>query len=106
MSAIPPMIAALELRNVQAWYGQQRVLHGIDLRVDQGEVVALLGPGGCGRTSVLRAIQGLTDSCTGSIRIGSAESVGKLTTRAVVQSIFLVIVLDAIFSIIFSFIGI
>ena len=37
---------------------------------------------------------------------GSAESVGKLTTRAVVQSIFLVIVLDAIFSIIFSFIGI
>ena len=45
--------------------------------------------------------------CYNGLKVeGSAESVGKLTTRAVVQSIFLVIVLDAIFSIIFSFIGI
>jgi len=45
--------------------------------------------------------------CFNGLKVGgSAESVGKMTTRAVVQSIFLVIVIDAIFSVIFSFIGI
>ena len=69
------MTAALELIDLKAWYGQTAVLHGIDLRVDRGEVVALIGPGGCGRTSVLRAVLGLTHTRSGSIRIDGAQTI-------------------------------
>jgi branched-chain amino acid transport system ATP-binding protein len=49
----------LELRQVTAAYGQVRVLHGVDLRVEQGELVALLGANGAGKTTLLRCISRL-----------------------------------------------
>jgi branched-chain amino acid transport system ATP-binding protein len=49
----------LELTNVYARYGQVRAIHGISLRVDDGEVVALLGANGAGKTTTLRAISGV-----------------------------------------------
>jgi len=48
----------LELRGVAARYGPLQALHGIDLSVDQGEVVAVLGANGAGKTTTLRAISG------------------------------------------------
>ena len=57
----------LELRGVEVSYGAVEAVRGIDLRVDQGEVVALIGPNGAGKTSTLRAISGLAPS-RGSIR--------------------------------------
>src|SRR3981081_3165209 len=48
----------LELRDVEARYGQIRALHGISLTVDEGEVVALLGANGAGKTTTLRAVSG------------------------------------------------
>src|SRR3546814_14891068 len=65
---------ALELNNVQAWYGESHVLHGVNLNVAQGEVVTLLGRNGSGRTTTLRAILGLTGSRQGSIRIQGPEA--------------------------------
>jgi branched-chain amino acid transport system ATP-binding protein len=52
-------MSLLELRGVTGGYGQSRVLHGIDLVVDEGEVVVVLGANGAGKTSTLRAISGL-----------------------------------------------
>jgi branched-chain amino acid transport system ATP-binding protein len=49
----------LELTDVHARYGQVRALHGISLKVDEGEVVALLGANGAGKTTTLRAISGV-----------------------------------------------
>src|SRR3546814_5891166 len=72
---------ALELNNVQAWYGESHVLHGVNLTVAQGEVVTLLGRNGSGRTTTLRAILGLTGSRKGTIRIQGTESIGLLTYR-------------------------
>ena len=46
---------ALEIKNLQAWYGESHVLHGVDMVVQPGEVVTLLGRNGAGRTSTLRA---------------------------------------------------
>ena len=54
------MTAALEIKGLNAWYGESHILHGIDLTVNQGEVVTLLGRNGAGRTTTLRAILGLT----------------------------------------------
>ena len=60
---------ALEIQGLQAWYGESHVLHGVDMVVQPGEVVTLLGRNGAGRTSTLRAIMGLTGSRQGSIKV-------------------------------------
>src|ERR671932_1692788 len=52
------MTALLELRDVEARYGQIRALHGVSLRVDAGEIVSVLGANGAGKTTTLRAISG------------------------------------------------
>jgi branched-chain amino acid transport system ATP-binding protein len=66
---------ALEISDLQAWYGESHVLHGVNLTVSQGEVVTLLGRNGSGRTTTLRAMLGLTGSRQGSIRIHGTESI-------------------------------
>ena len=60
---------ALEISGLQAWYGESHILHGVDMRVGQGEVVTLLGRNGAGRTTTLRAILGLTGSRLSLIHI-------------------------------------
>ena len=67
---------ALEIQDLHAWYGESHVLHGVNLRVDHGEVICLLGRNGAGRTSTLRAIMGLTGKRTGSIRVNGTELIG------------------------------
>ena len=71
----------LEIRDLQAWYGESHVLHGVDLHVDEGEVVTLLGRNGAGRTSTMRAIMGLTGRRTGSIRVRGTETIAMSTHR-------------------------
>lgn len=70
---------ALEIKDLNAWYGESHVLHGINLQVGKGEVVCLLGRNGAGRTSTLRAILGLTGTAKGSIKVDGVEVIGKQT---------------------------
>jgi len=56
----------LNVRNLQAYYGKSHVLHGVDLNVQQGEIVSLLGRNGVGRSTTAKAIIGLVE-CTGEI---------------------------------------
>ena len=65
----------LKIANLQAWYGESHILHGVELTVQEGEVVTLLGRNGAGRTTTLRAIMGLVGSRTGSVRIDGSETV-------------------------------
>jgi branched-chain amino acid transport system ATP-binding protein len=71
----------LEVSNLQGWYGESHVLHGVDFHVDEGEVVTLLGRNGAGRTSTMRAIMGLIGRRTGSIKVRGVETVGMATHR-------------------------
>jgi branched-chain amino acid transport system ATP-binding protein len=73
------MTIALEIKNLEAWYGESHILHGINFEVNQGEVVTLLGRNGAGRTTTLRAILGLTDKRTGSIKINGVETTNLMT---------------------------
>ena len=75
------MTAALEIKNLQAWYGESHVLHGVDIVVQPGEVVTLLGRNGAGRTTTLRAIMGLTGARKGSIKVNGVETIGMPTHR-------------------------
>ena len=57
----------LDIRGIDTYYGLGHILHGLSLRVDEGEVVALLGRNGAGKTTTLRSITGLTPPRTGEI---------------------------------------
>jgi branched-chain amino acid transport system ATP-binding protein len=65
----------LRLMDVHAWYGESHILHGIDLTVNKGEVVTLLGRNGSGRTTTLKAVMGLVGRRSGSIMINGTQAV-------------------------------
>ena len=65
----------LVIDDLHAWYGESHVLHGVNMRVNEGEVVALLGRNGAGRTTTMRAIVGLTGTRKGSIKIRGEETI-------------------------------
>ena len=71
----------LRIRDLHAFYGESHILHGMDLRVNRGECVSLLGRNGAGRTSTLRAILGLTGKRTGSIMLNGRETIAMTTHR-------------------------
>lgn len=66
----------LAIRDLEAWYGESHVLHGVSIEVREGEVVTLLGRNGAGKTTTLRAIMGLVGRRSGSIRFEGQEVIG------------------------------
>ena len=72
---------ALEISNLEAWYGESHVLHGVDIVVQPGEVVTLLGRNGAGRTTTMRAVMGLTGARKGSVKINGVETIHMPTHR-------------------------
>ena len=70
------MTPFLEVKDLQGWYGESHVLHGVDLSVRKGEVVTLLGRNGAGRTSTLKSVLGLVGKRTGSIQVNGIETIG------------------------------
>ena len=70
---MPEIAALLTIKDLQAWYGESHVLHGVDFEVRPGEVVTLLGRNGVGKTTTLKAIMGIVESRTGSVRFEGTE---------------------------------
>ena len=73
--------ALLSVTNLQAWYGESHILHGVDFEIQRGELITLLGRNGAGRTTTLKAMLGLTGNRTGSIKIDGKEAVGLPTHK-------------------------
>jgi branched-chain amino acid transport system ATP-binding protein len=73
----------LELKGLEAGYGSLQILHGIDLKVDRGEIVAILGANGAGKTTTLRAISGLIGTRKGSIFFNGSDVTGTRSDRMV-----------------------
>jgi len=65
----------LKVANLEAWYGESHILHGVELAVQEGEVVTILGRNGAGRTTTLRSIMGMVGARTGSVLIDGVETV-------------------------------
>ncbi|MDR3493213.1 MAG: ABC transporter ATP-binding protein [Ancalomicrobiaceae bacterium] len=69
-------MSMLEITNLNAYYGESHVLHGVDMSVDAGEVVTLIGRNGAGKTTLLKSIIGDIPHRTGSIRFDGTEILG------------------------------
>ena len=76
--------ALLAVSDLQAWYGESHVLHGVSFEVPAGEVVTLLGRNGAGKTTTLKAIIGIIERRSGSIRFKDAETIG-LPSRTIAR---------------------
>ena len=73
--------ALLSVRDLEAWYGESHVLHGVTFEVAEGEVVTLLGRNGAGKTTTMRSIMGMVARRRGSIRYRGREIVAEPSNR-------------------------
>jgi branched-chain amino acid transport system ATP-binding protein len=71
----------LEVRGLNAWYGESHILHGVDFEVGEGELVTLLGRNGAGKTTTLKSIMGMVGRRQGSIKLRGTETVGLSSNR-------------------------
>ncbi len=67
----------LRVEGLHAWYGASHVLQGIDLHVERGEIVCLVGRNGAGKTTTLRAVMGLVGRSAGRVRFDGTELLGR-----------------------------
>jgi branched-chain amino acid transport system ATP-binding protein len=70
--------AVLQIDDLHGFYGESHILHGLSLEVAAGEVVAIIGRNGAGKTTTMRAIMGLLERRTGSIKVKGQETVAAL----------------------------
>ncbi|MBS4046289.1 MAG: ABC transporter ATP-binding protein [Alphaproteobacteria bacterium] len=63
----------LAVSDLNAWYGESHILHGMKFEVNKGEVVTLLGRNGAGKTTTMKAVMGMIPSRKGSVKFGSEE---------------------------------
>jgi len=71
---MPEPAEILRITGLHAWYGESHILHGVDLAVNRGEVVTLLGRNGAGRTTTLKSILGMVGRRSGSIAVNGTET--------------------------------
>src|SRR5262245_15976747 len=67
----------LAVKDLQAWYGESHILHGVKFDVREGEVVTLLGRNGAGKTTTLKSIMGIVSKRTGSVVFKGEELIGR-----------------------------
>ncbi|NTF40865.1 ABC transporter ATP-binding protein [Rhizobium rhizogenes] len=67
------MAALLKVQGLNAWYGESHILHGVDMRVGEGETVTILGRNGVGKTTTLRTIVGIVRARKGRIAFAGAD---------------------------------
>jgi branched-chain amino acid transport system ATP-binding protein len=77
---LSPM-SLLTVEELEAWYGESHVLHGVNFVVRPGEVVTLLGRNGAGKTTTLKAIMGIVTKRTGSVRYEGTELIALTSDR-------------------------
>jgi branched-chain amino acid transport system ATP-binding protein len=71
----------LAVQNLEAWYGESHILHGVNFNVSAGEVVTLLGRNGAGKTTTLKSIMGIIGKRTGSVRFNRTEIIRATSDR-------------------------
>jgi branched-chain amino acid transport system ATP-binding protein len=73
--------ALLAARELNAWYGESHILHGVDFEIAAGEVVTLLGRNGAGKTTTLKSVMGMVERRSGSVLYQGLETIGLPSNR-------------------------
>jgi branched-chain amino acid transport system ATP-binding protein len=71
----------LEIKDLNAWYGESHILHGVDLNVQEGEVVTLLGRNGAGKTTTMKSIMGLVPRREGHVTFKGTDTIAMLPNQ-------------------------
>lgn len=79
-----PSVALLEASRIVAGYGETEILHGVSVTVDNGEIVTVIGPNGCGKSTLMKAIVGLVQVRTGTV-IFRGEDISSLPPQQIVR---------------------
>src|SRR6476646_11470317 len=66
-------VQVLSVSDLQAWYGESHILHGINFHVNEGEVVTLLGRNGAGKTTTLKSVMGIIGKRSGAIQFNNED---------------------------------
>ncbi|MGA8612324.1 MAG: ABC transporter ATP-binding protein [Xanthobacteraceae bacterium] len=82
---MPETQALLAVNELQAWYGESHILHGVTFDVYAGEVVTLLGRNGVGKTTTLKSIMGMVEQRSGSVRVDGRELI-RLSSDAIARA--------------------
>jgi|TARA_B100000287_G_scaffold39535_3_gene36104 ABC-type branched-subunit amino acid transport system ATPase component len=91
------MTKALEIKSLEGGYGSVQILYGIDLYVDEGEFVTVIGPNGCGKSTFIKTIFGIATHYSGEIRYRGKDVSGLRTDQLVNHGIAYVPQVDNVF---------
>ena len=91
------MSRVLEITNLEGGYGSVQILHGIDMYVDEGEFVTIIGPNGCGKSTLIKTIFGIATYYSGGVQYRSTEVSGWRTDQLVNHGIAYVPQVDNVF---------
>jgi branched-chain amino acid transport system ATP-binding protein len=78
LDAVAPLLA---VRDLQAWYGESHILHGVNFDVREGEVVTLVGRNGAGKTTTLKSVMGMVEHRTGSVMFRGKELIRRASDQ-------------------------
>jgi branched-chain amino acid transport system ATP-binding protein len=78
LDAVAPLLA---VRDLQAWYGESHILHGVNFDVREGEVVTLVGRNGAGKTTTLKSVMGMVEHRTGSVTFRGKELIRRASDQ-------------------------
>ena len=78
-------MALLEARDIVAGYGETEILHGVSITVDTGEIVTIIGPNGCGKSTLMKSVIGLVNVGSGSVMFRGNE-ISNMPPERIVRS--------------------
>ena len=81
-------MGSIQLENVEKWFGDLQVIRGINLTVEDGEMVVFVGPSGCGKSTLLRMIAGLEDTSYGRILLDGQDVTDKIPSERALSMVF------------------
>ncbi|MBI3367414.1 MAG: sn-glycerol-3-phosphate ABC transporter ATP-binding protein UgpC [Burkholderiales bacterium] len=81
-------MAYLQLRGIEKSFGEQRVIKGVDLEIQQGEFIVFVGPSGCGKSTLLRLIAGLETTTAGSIHLEGRDITDEPSSKRDLAMVF------------------
>ena len=81
-------MGAIELRQVEKWFGAVQVIKGIDLAIEEGEFIIFVGPSGCGKSTLLRMIAGLEETSRGQVLIDDVDMTAQPPSKRGLAMVF------------------